>query len=319
MKEILRSIVRKRFPTGIDSSFAYGSAIFGQKGDTNYRKNMVDMVLVVNDPEQWHKDNLARNPYDYSLIRHLGSKFVSYVGNRTSVGIMYNPMIKHENLSFKYGVISRSKLVDDLTNWNHLFVAGRLQKPVLWLKNSKFVDEALQLNLQYALSVALLMQPRVFEERQLYRDLCCLSYDGDIRTLFGWDRNKPTRIVDANMEHFRKLYLPILTKLPTYVTYDAPTGSLLKDGRLNSMVLERLPKPLIGTLKRNFNVNDMKELCKVESNRLNAALKSTLRGIVLRSSSIQAIKAFFTTSLTKSLLYSKEKFRKAVCYRTKLK
>lgn len=315
MKEILKQLVKKRFPCGIDSSFAYGSAIFKQKGDIKQDSNMIDMILVVNDPEKWHKENLKINPNDYSLIRHFGSKFISYVGNRTSSGILYNPMIKYENLLFKYGVISRSKLIDDLTNWSHLFVAGRLQKPVMWLKNSKFVDEALELNLQYALSVALLLQPQEFKDKKLYQDLCGLSYNGDIRTYFGWDKNKSSRIVDANMENFRNLYSPIFKKLSNHVTYDISNGSLFKDNRFNRFILSKLPKPLIGTLKQNFKVKHTKELCKVESKMLNDSLKSSIRGIVLKSSTIQALKSFLTTSLTNSFIYSKEKFCKAFYYR----
>lgn len=39
----------------------------------------------------------------------------------------------------KYGVISHSSLVADLLDWDTLYVAGRLHKPVLLLHKGKYI------------------------------------------------------------------------------------------------------------------------------------------------------------------------------------
>ena len=73
--------VLQRFPKGSSSdkdydwplAFAYGSGVFKQEGNIS-RGNMVDFVLVVEDSENWHAQNLIMNPKDYSgLMSMLGS------------------------------------------------------------------------------------------------------------------------------------------------------------------------------------------------------------------------------------------------------
>ncbi len=57
----------------------------------------------------------------------------------------------------KYGVISTSEAVDDLLTWRHLYVAGRLHKPVCTLVAQQQVLQANQASLQAALATALLL------------------------------------------------------------------------------------------------------------------------------------------------------------------
>lgn len=92
---------------------------------------------------------------------------------------------------WKYGVIGADQLVEDLTAWNQLFIAGRLQKPVLKLDSDYFthqsmqIDDARRQNLKAAAATALSILPHNFSESDLYYMISSLSYAGDVRLLFG--------------------------------------------------------------------------------------------------------------------------------------
>lgn len=90
--EILRSL-----PT-VDFGFAYGSGVFDQDGyhddDDHHqattgggdatatpsigtdpaRLPMLDLVLAVRNPIEWHRENLGRNWKHYSVLRYLGAE-----------------------------------------------------------------------------------------------------------------------------------------------------------------------------------------------------------------------------------------------------
>jgi translocator assembly and maintenance protein 41 len=125
----------------------------------------------------------------------------------------------------KYGVISCAQLVNDLTNWAHLYAAGRLHKPVLFLeKPSGELTDPLAANLHSAVRVSLLQLPEQFTREQLYETISRLSYNGDIRMRvgIGENPNKVTNIVKKNMGQFDALYLPILQNVFQHVLhYDA--------------------------------------------------------------------------------------------------
>ena len=65
--------VIERFPAGDTKNgrpiwplaFAYGSGVFKQPGNVS-KSNMTDFILVVEDSEDWHAQNLKMNPKDYS-------------------------------------------------------------------------------------------------------------------------------------------------------------------------------------------------------------------------------------------------------------
>lgn len=62
----------------------------------------------------------------------------------------------------KYGVIGKETLCRDLTLWDTLYAAGRLQKPVLTLVEDPDVAKACSKNHLSALTTSLLLLPEQF-------------------------------------------------------------------------------------------------------------------------------------------------------------
>ena len=78
----------------------------------------------------------------------------------------------------KYGVVEHRAAVSDLLNWDHLFLAGRMHKPVATLRECPVVVAAQQENKASAVRTALLLLPRRFSRQQLMETICSLSYHG---------------------------------------------------------------------------------------------------------------------------------------------
>ena len=64
--------------------------------------------------------------------------------------------------AIKYGVIGVEQLCKDLREWDTCYVSGRLQKPVLHLKEDAEVLCANEQNLKSALTTSLLLLPSSF-------------------------------------------------------------------------------------------------------------------------------------------------------------
>lgn len=129
LKQLIYKNIKNNFPKNVKHVFAYGSAVMPQK---DHKGNMIDLFLIVDNLEIFHEHNLIMNKMHYSsLARNLGSNFISKI-HQMGTKVYYNPSIKIENdILIKYGIISENDFVNNLINWNNLFVAGRFHKPVL--------------------------------------------------------------------------------------------------------------------------------------------------------------------------------------------
>ncbi|KAJ5676867.1 Phosphatidate cytidylyltransferase [Penicillium maclennaniae] len=237
-KEALRQILWQ-FRAPIRYAFAYGSGVFTQTGSAvagsthpsppaaikkmqQGSGKMIDFIFGVSYTQHWHSLNLHQHRDHYSGLGSFGSYLVSQVQDKFGAGVYFNTHITVNGTLIKYGVVNLDTLCTDLTSWNTLYLAGRLQKPVKILRDHPKVRLANQMNLLSALRVALLLLPERFSEFELYSTIAGISYMGDLRMVLpAEDPGKVRNIVSSQMAHFRRLYAPLINNLPN-VTFNDP-------------------------------------------------------------------------------------------------
>lgn len=248
LKEALRQIPWQ-FRAPIRYAFAYGSGVFPQsKPDGRVASaeeitrvhpkapaaiqraqdgtpKMIDFIFGVTFTQHWHSLNLKQHRDHYSALGSLGSSAVSYVQDKMGAGVYFNTHVVVNGILIKYGVVNIDTLCRDLTDWDTLYLAGRLHKPVKILRDDARVRLANQINLLSALRTALLLLPEKFTERELYNTVAGISYLGDPRmTLPTENPQKVSNIVGNNLPNFRRLYNPLIANLPN-VDFDGPNGA----------------------------------------------------------------------------------------------
>ncbi|CAG9973925.1 unnamed protein product [Clonostachys byssicola] len=265
LKEALRLMLRQ-FNAPIVYCFAYGSGVFPQEDaskpitEAEFRAvhpkppdalvksqkgspKMIDFIFGVSHVQHWHSVNMKQHRDHYSGIASLGSGFVSRVQN-WGAGVYFHPYIEMNGMLIKYGVTSIDNLVTDLSTWNNLYLAGRLQKPVKILRDHPQVRVANQRNLIAALRTALLLLPPNFTEEELYTAISGMSYLGDPRmSLPTENKSKVDNIVKNNMVHFRRLYAPLIKTLPN-VTFTENVRLDDEDWVLNPLANTKLEQDM---------------------------------------------------------------------------
>lgn len=232
-KRSLRGILRQ-FPP-ITYAFAYGSGVFPQASATAPRSTdsphpnppeailkwqkgggkVIDFILTPRFSQHFHSLNLREHKDHYSFLAKLGSGVVSHVQDRYGAGVYFNPYITVNGTMIKYGVANFETLLRDLTEWDTLYLAGRLHKPVKILFEEPNIRVANQRNLLSAVRCSLLLLPPTFTEKELYSTITGLSYQGDPRMQYGSENPKKIdNIVNNQLRHFRYLYHDLLTSLP---------------------------------------------------------------------------------------------------------
>ncbi|GJN25399.1 hypothetical protein PR202_gb13221 [Eleusine coracana subsp. coracana] len=192
----------------VDFCCAYGSTLLHARPD---KSSMVDYILGVADPVQWHSENLQRNPGHYSSwMARLGSGAVTGLADHVGVGVYFNPFVEWRDKRIKYGVVGMKNLAFDILTWDKFYLCGRLQKPVHVLVDNWDIRKVNTVNLEMATSASLLLLPAEFSEHDLYAKICSLSYMGDLRMLFAEDKDKVKKIVDGSFQSFQLMYRPLL-------------------------------------------------------------------------------------------------------------
>uniref|UniRef100_A0A8D8LK00 Phosphatidate cytidylyltransferase, mitochondrial n=1 Tax=Cacopsylla melanoneura TaxID=428564 RepID=A0A8D8LK00_9HEMI len=322
-------IILNQFPTEhIVHAFGYGSGVFEQARKSSPKKPMVDLIFVVNDSEKFHSENLIRNNQHYSFLKYFGSGILKKIQEDYGSQMYFNTLIPLDdlNINIKYGIINRKHFLSDLLDWKHLYVAGRLQKPVhTFHKLTNYeLSSAIHFNLTSAVHAALLLLPEHFSEYELFTTITNLSYAGDFRMTFGEDKSKIDNIVQAQLEQFRKLYNPIINTLQSccYLPQNCITNRngcqdispLARQHHLN--LLPHEPQCRIAHYWNNLyrTSQDTEHVlgAVAQDPDVNLIVEHVLRQIVSSSSINQSIKGIATAGLVKSVVYSYNKVQKMV-------
>jgi mitochondrial translocator assembly and maintenance protein 41 len=228
MKPFLQELIKVNFPSQhVVHAFGYGSAVFKQ---ANYNvktpDQVIDVILVVDDTDQFHQENLSRNYKHYSAFpKRLPLTVTSNAVQRSGSRLYFNPLIPlntFQNLQddmrkLKYGVIHKQDALDDLNNWTKFALAGRMQKPILTLIEDPEIKQAEINNLKSAMSLALILHFDKVDQvnmLELLTTLCNFSYKGDIRMRWKMENpNKVKNIVLGQLEGLNDLYLPFMREL----------------------------------------------------------------------------------------------------------
>lgn len=318
------------FPNGIIHAFGYGSGVFAQKdiyhveSDVIEKKQqpsqpqpMLDLIFVVEDSKIWHEENLGINRSHYALLpRAVGPDFVSRLQKWRGGKVYFNPLVSVQvsggttTHNIKYGVIEKTDLMNDLLNWEYLYIAGRMHKPTVLFESAFDVQiiDAQEKNIQAALSAALLMKDEGADGvyiKGLFESIANISYAGDPRMKIGGeDPDKVSKLVQSPGQVQRWINL-----------YKQPIDTLRTKGLLSIDWNDNNPK--VEWDARDYSAH--MELSKCLPSKFTTqqgmvlkgeVLASVLASIVSPAAKYQSMKGIICAGIGKSIRYAGAKFAK---------
>jgi mitochondrial translocator assembly and maintenance protein 41 len=313
-------VIIERFPQeNLVYAFGYGSGVFSQSlTDPTVKGNMLDIILVVDDAEAFHRENMRRHPGHYaSWLRASGAPTAAWMQQNfwlPDARVLF--LVVDDDPDFppmKYGIVHQNDLNDDLQNWTKLYLSGRLQKPTLPILNhppDAFI-EGQHKNLTAAVSAALLLSIPDAEDstsvhllwNTLYSRIASLSYTGDFRMQVGGeDPMKIKKLVDApgQLERFNSLYrMEVLEPLQKMGLLD------IKSNHISWNPSDTYSRQhLWGNLPRTLQQDTANENLDVLAQNLSA--------IVAPAARWQAFKGVFTLGFRKTVRYASAKLSKGL-------
>ena len=82
------SHLENEFPSGVKAMIGYGSGIIKQKHVKGEQK---DLILVIENSEDFHKLNLIKNPNHYSFLKSFSPYTLSKLQNEYGTGMYFMP------------------------------------------------------------------------------------------------------------------------------------------------------------------------------------------------------------------------------------
>ncbi|XP_019265561.1 PREDICTED: phosphatidate cytidylyltransferase, mitochondrial isoform X2 [Nicotiana attenuata] len=277
----------------------YGSKLHPNNKDET---SMIDYIIGVADPKQWHSENLKLNKDHYaSWLVHLGgTRMITDIANDIGVGVHFNPFVSCNNKMFKYGVVRMHDLIQDILGWERFYLSGRLQKPVNILVDNLDIENVNTVNLKAATSAALLLLPSKVTE--------------------------VNKIVQGQYHLFEKMYKPSLEEyasknLLRFSSAGDKQVHIFQDCGLSaaSTLVSSLPPSIRSAMgmklgeKRILDDSGRVRQQVVIGSREEAAecMKRLVRRKVMVSSTRQAVAGLLTAGAVHGVRYVANKMRKA--------
>ena len=278
--------------------FGYGSGVFKQSRTSGTPQT--DVIFVVDDIMEWHRDNMCSNSGDYSLIGkiHLSTDNIDRIKGRNF--ITYFSDVKDGDMTFKYGVVEEDDFNRGLSTWDNLFLVGRFHKPVLDVISDGVLRNVISKNRDCAFRIACLLSNQVTDKESVYRMLCSLSYMGDVRMKIAEDPHKVESIVKGSFNNFERIY-----------TFNEPYVRLFSNGDVlinHSLLLyeiEKLPSKLVDYLAELGT--DLSDLDMVRRNILRYIVEHNKK-----ESRAQIVEGIKTNGVVRSTSYALRKVMKKI-------
>ena len=202
----------------------------------------------------------------------------------------------------KYGVIEEKDLVRDLEEWDTLYLAGRLHKPVKWFKEKRSLKVPLRNNLESAVRVSFAMMSDEIKEvtfQQLFEKITSLSYMGDVRSGIAEHPDKVRNIVEPHIDSFLSLYSPVLSHLESsdLISID------LQNRKCTVHVAD------VYKLADKFPPNLFQDSRSAPITR--KSLEDRVKAIVWKSSFEQSLKGVLSAGIRNSIYYASRKVIKS--------
>ena len=323
-----------QFPPKIDYAFGYGSAVLHQQ-NSNSNSSMVDIIMSVSDPQQWHTENMLHHSNHYSALSRLGGpSFVTWLQTNFGARLYFHPYVdldvdgSSSTRQLKYGVVSTTDLLSDLRNWDYLYLAGRMHKPICSIRskdqivtpeNEEDIINAQKTNLLAAVSASLLIiggqssitSPITMQTQKLYTTIASLSYTGDFRMQTGAeDPNKITKLVETPgmLDLWETKYTDTLDCLDELGLLNIGENSIEFEPR-DPLVRKQLMQHLPMRIRRYSDtiIGPDGQNCLRKG---SLALRSELANIVAPAARNQGLKGIITAGPLRSWKYAMAKFKK---------
>jgi len=204
-----------RYGPHIAALLAYGSRVAGQPR----AGSACDFWLITRDPVAFHRDNSDF----YRTGLNIPSTAEEQIALNKSGPLFYS--LRGPSCEIKLAVVGEAEFVE-LCRSDWWTVKGRMQKPIVAIRQSPAVESAVLGARREGLAAALNLVPRRFTLEQLLYEIVRLSYRAEIRP--ERKRAKVRSIVESAGERLREIYLPLLAELPYVVQRD---GGYFEDTR----------------------------------------------------------------------------------------